>query len=161
MSNKQIYSDNSDNNNFSNTQITNNFVKINIREVEPTIKNINDDLNIIIDELVNLIFKEINEGRRVIKIRQHVIDNIDSYNIFLKKVYVDLLNNQNNSNFIYLLGYFNFYGIGTDLNQEKGFKLYQKAAELQNRAAQLNLIREYFHENICLDPKLALNYVKN
>ncbi|CAB4404724.1 unnamed protein product [Rhizophagus irregularis] len=73
----------------------------------------------------------------------------------LKKIYVDLLNNQNNSNSIYLLGYFNFYGIGTDLNQEKGFKLYQKAAELQNRAAQLNLIREYFHENICLDPKLA------
>ena len=41
-------------------------------------------------------------------------------------IYNWLLNNQNNSNYIYLLGYFNYHGIGTDLNKQKAIQLYQK-----------------------------------
>ena len=50
------------------SQIIQNFDKLNIKEIEPTTKNINKyifegDLSIVIDELVNLIFKELNEGK--------------------------------------------------------------------------------------------------
>jgi Asp-tRNA(Asn)/Glu-tRNA(Gln) amidotransferase C subunit len=49
-------------------QTIKNFNKINIKEIEPTTKNINKnifegDLSIVINELVDLIFGKLNEGK--------------------------------------------------------------------------------------------------
>jgi TPR repeat protein len=142
MFNRQI---NSKNTNY----IIQNFNKINIKEIELTSKNIdkyiNDDLNIIVDELVNLIFKEHDIGNDTILIKQQVFDYINSRMITLQQIYTWLLNNQINSNSICLLGYFKHHGIETDLNKQKAIELYQKAAELENKLAQLNLIDELFY----------------
>src|SRR6266496_1572926 len=143
MSDMQL---NSDNVNLSNI---NNFNNIKIKEIEPTIKNINEyifegDLSIVIDELVNLIFKELNEGKDKKIIKQHIL-NYDHHKIILQEIYNWLLSNQINSNSIYLLGYFNYHGIETVFNKQKAIELYQKAAELENSVAQSDLANIYIH----------------
>ncbi|GBB84146.1 hypothetical protein RclHR1_01080002 [Rhizophagus clarus] len=129
------------------SQIIKNFGKINIIEIEPTTKNINKDifegdLSIVIDELVNLIFKKLNK-----KLNE------------VKKIYEHLLNNNSNSNSNYLLGYFNYNGIEIDINKQKAIELYQKAAGLGNKVAQLNLAEIYIDKNdnlaFVLSKKLA------
>src|SRR5438034_11793087 len=67
---------------------------------------------IIIDGLFNLIFNELNEGKNSKMIKQHILNYINNYKIISQEIYNWLLNNQNDSNSIYLLGYFNFCGIG-------------------------------------------------
>ncbi|GES90997.1 kinase-like domain-containing protein [Rhizophagus clarus] len=131
------------------SQIIKNFGKINIIEIEPTTKNINKDifegdLSIVIDELVNLIFKKLNK-----KLNE----------IILQEIYEHLLNNNSNSNSNYLLGYFNYNGIEIDINKQKAIELYQKAAGLGNKVAQLNLAEIYIDKNdnlaFVLSKKLA------
>src|SRR5580698_3098166 len=84
----------SNNNNslYEFSQIIQNFNKININEKEPTIKNINKyifegDFSIVTDELVNLIFKEFNEGKAKNVRKQHILDCINNYNIILQEIY--------------------------------------------------------------------------
>ncbi|PKC64926.1 hypothetical protein RhiirA1_461716 [Rhizophagus irregularis] len=50
-----------------------------------------------------------------------------------------LLNNQNNSNSLALLGDFNFLGLGIGINKSKAFKLYQKATDLGNSSGMCSL----------------------
>jgi TPR repeat protein len=126
------------------SQIIQNSDKINIKEIEPTIKNINKnifegDLINVIDELVNLILKELNEGKDEELTKRNILNCINNHDIISQEIYIWLLNNQNNSNSIYLLGYFNYHGIEININKQKAFKLYQKASELKNNIAQLNL----------------------
>ncbi|UZO03220.1 uncharacterized protein OCT59_023628 [Rhizophagus irregularis] len=147
MSNKQIYSEN---NNFSNTnnllhefsQIIQNFDKMNLKEIEPIIYDyiFEGDLSILIDELVDIIFKELNKGEDNIVVKKIVLDFIDNHKITL---YNYLLNDQSNSNSICLLGYFYYYGIENEVNKQRAIELYQKAAELKNIVAQFNLVNEY------------------
>ena len=119
MSNKQLNLDNidtpSNTNNSSHefSQIIQRFNKMNIKEIEPATKNINKnifdgDLNTVTDELVNLIFKELNEGKYTRFIKQNVLDYINDQKIILYEIFDWLLNDQNSSNSIYLLGYFNY-----------------------------------------------------
>ena len=61
------------------------------------------------------------------------------------KIYNQLLNNQNNSNSILLLGLFYYSGIGIDINKQKAVELYQRAAKLGNNIAQYNLA--FMYEN--------------
>ncbi|UZO03021.1 uncharacterized protein OCT59_023434 [Rhizophagus irregularis] len=134
-------------------QIIQHFSKINMKEVEPSIKNINEtifegDLILIVDELVNLIFKEMNEEKDYKIIKKHVYNYINNHETNSQEIYNCILNNQNDSNnSIYLLGYFNYHGIETNINKQKAFKLYEKAAELENIAAQFSFI------NICIYEK--------
>src|SRR5204862_371738 len=100
-------------------------------------KNINEYI-FVVDELVNLMFKELNKGRDRERIKQYVLNYINNYKIILHEIYNWLLNNQNNSNSIYLLGYFNYYGIEIDVNNQKAIELYQRAVELENIVAQLD-----------------------
>src|SRR5262249_9090435 len=79
-------------------------------------------------------------------IKQHVFNYINNYKIILQEIYNWLLNNQNNSNSIYLLGYFNYHGIETYTNRQKAFELFQKAALLENNIAQLKLAEIYIDE---------------
>ncbi|GES90986.1 kinase-like domain-containing protein [Rhizophagus clarus] len=149
MSNKQIYTDNI---NISNTnkslyklsKIIQNYDKIIIKEIEPITEIINKnlfegDFNTVIDELVILIFEKLNEGKNEVLIKEHVLNHINNKEIILQEVYDYLLSNQNNSNSIYLLGYFIYYGIATDFHEEKAIRLFLKAAYLQNRVANKHL----------------------
>ncbi|EXX50443.1 kinase-like domain-containing protein, partial [Rhizophagus irregularis DAOM 181602=DAOM 197198] len=129
-------------------QIIQNFMKSNIIEIEPTTQNINksifeEDLSIIIDELVNLYFKELNEGKEESVRKQHIFDYINNHKLNLQEIYNWLLNNQNDSNSVYLLGYFNYHGIKININKQKAYELYQKAAKLENSVAQVDLTYMY------------------
>src|SRR3954470_20501731 len=150
MSNIQIYSEDFYSSNTNNLLhvFFQNFDKTNIKEIEPTTQNIHEnifeeDLSIMIDELVNLYFKEVNEGKEEKIRKQLVFGLINTYKIHIKEIYNWLLNNQYNSNSIYLLGYFNYYGIGTNTNKQKAFELYEKSAELDNSIAQFSLSLMY------------------
>jgi TPR repeat protein len=135
------------------SQIVRNFDKMDMKEIEPSTKNINDDtyeefLGIVIDESVSYYFKMTNEGKEENMRKQHILDFINNYGINLREIYDYLLNNQNNPNSIYLLGYFNFNGIGTNINKQKAFELYQKAVELKNNVAQYNLAKMYLDGDV-------------
>ncbi|RGB37338.1 kinase-like domain-containing protein [Rhizophagus diaphanus] len=122
--------------------------KMNIKETEPTIQNVNraifeEDLSSVIDELINLYFEEVNKGKEENVRKQFVIDYINNSNISSQEIYNWLLNNHNDSNSIFLLGYFNNYGIEANINKQKALELYQKAAKLENSAAQFDLA--YLH----------------
>src|SRR5581483_5726940 len=73
-------------------------------------------------------------------------DYINKHKISLKEIYYWLLNNQNDSNSIYLLGCFNYHGIETNINKQKAIKLYEKASELENSVAQFELAFIYLYE---------------
>jgi TPR repeat protein len=144
--------------------VSKNFDRINIIEIEPTTENINEgifegDLNNVIGKLVELIFNKLNEGKCRKTIKQCVLNHINN-KVIIQEIYNYLLNNQNNSNSIYLLGYFNYNGIETKLNKQRAIKLYQKAAKLQNIVAQLDLTEIYIHVTES-DDDLAFNLSKN
>jgi TPR repeat protein len=124
------------------------FDKMDIKEIEPTTLYIHtnifeEDLSIVIHELVDFISKELNEGKEEKLRKQRIINYINNRKIILKEIYYWLLNNQNDSKFIYLLGYFNYHGIESDINKQKAFELYQKSANLKNQLAQFDLALMY------------------
>ncbi|GES74739.1 kinase-like domain-containing protein [Rhizophagus clarus] len=129
------------------SHIIQNFDKINVKEIEPTII-FNEDLGIVIDELINFIFKELNEeicDDNIIN--KKFINFMNNHEIIPREIYNYLLYDQNNSNSIYLLGYFNYYGIEVNINQQRAFELYQKAMKLKNDVAQLELAAMYIYGN--------------
>src|SRR6266498_2690024 len=93
LSNKQQLNLNSDNVDTSNSllyekssQIIQNFVKVDIKEIGPTTQNINkiiieEDLSIIIDDLVNFYFEELNNGTEENIIKQFVPDYFNNHKI--------------------------------------------------------------------------------
>ncbi|GES88021.1 kinase-like domain-containing protein [Rhizophagus clarus] len=64
--------------------------------------------------------------------KQEILNYLNNHKVTLQEFYSWLLNNQNNSNSIVLLGDFNLSGIGTSVNEQKAFELYQNAANLGN-----------------------------
>ncbi|GES91049.1 kinase-like domain-containing protein [Rhizophagus clarus] len=131
------------------SKIIQNFHKIDIKEIEPTTQDINENiyesLSPVINELVDLYFEAANKGKEEIVRKQQILDYINNYEISSQEIYKWLLNTPNNSNSIFLLGYFNFYGIGTSINKQKAFELYKKAVKLENMTAQLVLADIYIH----------------
>ncbi|GBC20367.2 kinase-like domain-containing protein [Rhizophagus irregularis DAOM 181602=DAOM 197198] len=131
-------------------QIIQNFNKIDILEIEPSIQDINEnifeeDLSNLVDELVQLIFDGVNEGKELIVRKKQLFDYINNSKTNSREIYNWLLNNQNNSNSIYLLGYFSYHGIETIVNKRRAIKLYQKAVELENSVAQFDLAYIYIY----------------
>ncbi|GBB88834.1 hypothetical protein RclHR1_15440005 [Rhizophagus clarus] len=129
-------------------QIIQNFNKMDIKEIEPTTQNIveniyEEDLSIVINELVNLYFSMANEGKEEDVRKQHILNYIDDHKINLREIYYWLLNHQDDSNSIYLLGYFNYYGIETEISKDKALSFYKKAVELENDVARYNLAKMY------------------
>ncbi|GBC20507.2 kinase-like domain-containing protein [Rhizophagus irregularis DAOM 181602=DAOM 197198] len=132
------------------TQIIQNFDKIYIKEIKPTTQNINEsiyeeDLSIVVDELINITFKDLNDGSENNLRKYHILNFLNNHNIILQEIYNWLLNNQYHSNSTYLLGYFNYHGIVTSKDRQEAFKLYQTAAELENIVAQLELANMYIY----------------
>ncbi|EXX54164.1 uncharacterized protein OCT59_024256 [Rhizophagus irregularis] len=117
-----------------------NFDKLNIKEIDPILilsKEENfpiEDFNIIIDEIDDFIFILKNKG---LKAKQQVIEYFNNYNINSQEIYSWLLDNQNSSNSIFILGYFNYYGIVTSENNEKAFNLFINASQRNHIIAHL------------------------
>ncbi len=70
-------------------------------------------MSIVVDEIVDFIFREINEGKLFALNEKPVLDFLEKQKIILYEIYNWLSNNQVNSNSIFLFGYFNFFGIKT------------------------------------------------
>ncbi|RIA89586.1 kinase-like domain-containing protein [Glomus cerebriforme] len=90
---------------------------------------------ITVNEIVDLISKDCDKK----KIEWTVINQytFNNHNINPKEIYNWLLNNQNNSNSIFLLGYFNYFGIRTIRNYKQAFNLFINASEQNHLLAQL------------------------
>jgi TPR repeat protein len=132
------------------SQITQNFFKVNILEIEPTTQDIEknvleDNLSMVVDNLIKLYFQETNKGKEERVRKKFVLDYFNDCKINLQEIYYWLLNNQTCSNFIYLLGYFNYLGIEVEANKHNAFKLYLKATEFENIVAQYELANMYIY----------------
>jgi hypothetical protein len=114
----------------------------------------------IIDEIVEHIFKKLKEENQEIR-EDQILNNLNE-KITLLEIYNWLINNQNEPNFIFLLGYFNYYGIGTDENKTEAFNLFKKTSERDHMLA-------YYYVGLCYEfgygtiknEKLAFEYYKN
>ncbi|PKK58404.1 HCP-like protein [Rhizophagus irregularis] len=113
------------------SQIIQNFDKMNTREIVPTsLTNENEkNLNKIVNNTINYIFKIINEGKKstIDKNNKDILDYFDN-NINSQEIYYLLLTNQNNLDSIFLLGYFNYLGIETIEDDKKAFDLFINAS---------------------------------
>src|SRR3954453_1611855 len=85
----------------------------------------NRDLSQVVEEIFDLFIKTDNKVRK-----STIINYLNNHNLTSQEIYNQLLNNENNSNYIFLLGKFYKLGIGTSVDVEKAFKLYQRAANL-------------------------------
>ncbi|POG66384.1 kinase-like domain-containing protein [Rhizophagus irregularis DAOM 181602=DAOM 197198] len=112
---------------------------------------------IIVDEIVDLIFREVN---RKDESKQHVLDYLNNHNINSKEIYNRLSFNQTNSNSIFLLGYFNYYGIGTPNDNRRAFNLFFNASIQDHILAQYYVgnCYEFGYGMITKNEKLAFVY---
>jgi TPR repeat protein len=142
-----------------------NFTNMNTNELGNTksiIKQINENISseknssIIVNEIVYFIFKEANKGNLE---KRCVFDYLYNHNINSKEIYNLLLNNQNTSNFIFLLGYFNYMGIEKIMDYKKAFNLFINASERKHILAQYYVGECYeFGRGITKNEKLAFEY---
>ncbi|CAB4438315.1 unnamed protein product [Rhizophagus irregularis] len=148
------------------SQMIQNFTNMNTSEIdsmstnEQINKNISPEKNlgITVNEIVDLIFKEYIKGM-VSKVKQHVLDYLNNHNVNSKEIYNWLLNNQNNSESIFLLGYFNYTGIGTTKDKEKAYNLFINASKQDHTLAQYFAGKCYeFGDGITKNEKLAFEY---
>ncbi|UZO03605.1 uncharacterized protein OCT59_024009 [Rhizophagus irregularis] len=106
-------------------QIIQNFSKVNIKEIKPSISSnlIINDFEIIITEIIFLL-----ENIEVVRKKHEVINYLNDQYLTSQEIYNWLLNNQDNSNSIFLLGVFNHFGIEINVDKQNAFEFYQKAA---------------------------------
>ncbi|RGB29447.1 hypothetical protein C1646_766599 [Rhizophagus diaphanus] len=79
--------------------------------------------------------------------------------IYSIDIYNWLLSNQNSLNSIFLLGYFNHYGIVTSENNEKAFNLFINASEKNHLLSQYSAGHCYFHGyRTVKNEKLSFDY---
>jgi TPR repeat protein len=149
------------------SQLIQKFDKMNTKEIDTMTMqtkqeelSIEKDFNIIVDEINDYMLKITTKRIEWVLFEQQVIDYFNNYNINLQEIYNWLvLNNQNNSNSIFLLGYFIHFGIETNKDLTKAFNLFFNASEKNHIFAQ------FFVGNCCQygngtikDEKLAFEY---
>ncbi|PKK69544.1 kinase-like protein [Rhizophagus irregularis] len=147
-------------------QLNKNFSKINIKEIDSiTVSYKREKLlfekgfDILVDEMNDYLIKLANKGIEWILLRQEVIEYFNNNNINLKEIYNWLLNNQNDSNSIFLLGYFIFFEIETKLNAVKAFNLFINASKKNHIFAQYLVGSCYkFGNGTIKNEKLAFEY---
>ncbi|RGB40299.1 kinase-like domain-containing protein [Rhizophagus diaphanus] len=123
---------------------------------------LNDQFLKYVDELVNLICKEINEGKELGVTKEHIFDYFKNHNINLQEIYDWLLHNQNNTNSIFLLGYLYYRGIGAIKNDWKAFNLFFDALKKDHILARYHVGLYYESGNkIVKDEKLAFEFYEN
>jgi TPR repeat protein len=171
FSNNQIFNEDSLLNNLESQeelfQLIQNFEKINIKEIDPIIMSNEREKNlfekgfdIITDEINDHLIKLANKRIDWQLLKKEVKDFFNNHNINLKEIYNWLLNNQNyNSNSIFLLGYFIFYGIETNIDYKKAFNLFINASEKNHIFAQFFVGSCYKYGNGTMkNDKLAFEY---
>ncbi|PKK63696.1 kinase-like protein [Rhizophagus irregularis] len=137
--------------------------KMNTNEIHEIIEQLVDgQITKHVDELSNLILKEVNEGKELRVTKQHIFDYSKNHNIDLKDIYNWLLRNQDNTKYIFLLGYFNYRGIGTIKHDWKAFNLFFSASEQEHILAQYHVGLYYEIGNeTAKDEKLAFELYEN
>ena len=123
----------------------------NFNDIQSFNNNIDNDLsleNVTIKKIIDIIFKLTNEGeKREFDIKDDVIDYINKSKTNLPKIYSWIINNSNNTNSTFMLGYFYLHGIGIKMNREKAFNSFSISAERNNLFAQyfMGLCYEFGH----------------
>jgi hypothetical protein len=143
------------------SQFIQNFDKMSTKEIiSTTILNESVSLEKNVNDIVNYILKIVNEGKDP-TLSNNIIDYFNYYNIKSKEIYGWLLINQNNSDYIFLLGYFNYFGIETTEDHRKAFDLFISASEQNHALAQfyVGICYETGHGTI-KDENLAFKYYK-
>ncbi|POG68376.1 hypothetical protein GLOIN_2v1638132 [Rhizophagus irregularis DAOM 181602=DAOM 197198] len=117
------------NNEISEDIIIQNFNRINIKEIEPLIflNLIINDYDLLVNEIILLI-----EDVEIIMRKIIIVKYLNDHDIALKEIYNWLLNNQDNSNSVFILGVFYHFGIEINVNRQKAFELYQNAVKSGN-----------------------------
>ncbi|GBC09992.1 hypothetical protein RclHR1_09260006 [Rhizophagus clarus] len=116
--------------------------------------SIEKDFNTMIDEINDFIFRELNESD--FENAWNVKEYFSNYNINAQEIYDWLLNNQVSANSIFLLGYFNFYGIVTSEDNEKAIKLFINASEKNHTLAQCFV--GFYYGDVMTNYELAFKY---
>ncbi|EXX56247.1 uncharacterized protein OCT59_003182 [Rhizophagus irregularis] len=144
------------------SQIIQKFDKINVKETTKSLILLEEKFNKIIDEMVDLILKNLNEGKNTDIVKKLIIDYLNYYNINLQIIYDLLKDIQNNSNSIFLFGYFNYYGITIENeNYEEAFKSFIIASKDNHTLAQYYVGRCYeFGIGTLKNETLAFEYYK-
>ncbi|GBB98835.1 hypothetical protein RclHR1_33360001 [Rhizophagus clarus] len=121
--------------------------------------SIGKDYNTVVNGTNNIIYRLLNKGIVYKLVNLRVIEFFSDHNINALEIYNWLLNNQISANSIFLLGYFNYYGIITSLNNEKALNLFIKSSEKDHTLAQffVGCCYKYGHGTIKND-KLAFEY---
>ncbi|RGB40152.1 kinase-like domain-containing protein [Rhizophagus diaphanus] len=123
------------------SQIIQNFNKMNMSEIVSSTSSSNkyilfeNNFSLIADKIIkDILNKHINK-----KEIQEILNYLKEQNTTPQEIYNWLLDNQNNSNYLDLLGNFYYSGIGTNINKQKAFELFQRAADLGNNIAYYDL----------------------
>ncbi|EXX66165.1 uncharacterized protein OCT59_017102 [Rhizophagus irregularis] len=111
-----------------------NFDMIDTKEIIPLSSEKSEkNFSKIINEIVEFIFKLEKDGKESYR---YIFDHFDGHNIKYQEIYNWLLDNQNDLDSIFLLGYFDYVGIETNKNPNQAFNLFIKASKQDHLLAQ-------------------------
>ncbi|CAI2183121.1 12961_t:CDS:2, partial [Funneliformis geosporum] len=156
--NDQMYDDSSSVVEIS--QSVQNFDQMNTKQMMETLTNKRNV--VIVDDIVDIILDNGNKGIEEKKVIRHINDYSMNQMVDLQEFIHWLLRNQNRSNNIYLLGYFNHTGIGTNCDKKEAFDLFFKASNQNNILGHTYVGIYYLYENetIPINGKLTFKYFK-
>ena len=80
-----------------------------------------NNFEMVVNGILDIIPKSTLENRK-----QRILNHLNNYNTDLREMHNWLLNNQKFSNSIYLLGLFNHFGIGTNVDEQKAFQIVER-----------------------------------
>jgi TPR repeat protein len=148
------------------SQIINNFELMNTKEIIDTLAT---DLELVANKLESFIFKLTNEGKNTSSSRkQNILDYLskselhkDSITVAIapEEVFRWLLCHQEETKYIFLLGYFYYLGIETNIDLKKSFELFLDASGDMHVLSQYFVGECYqFGYGVEKDEKMAFEY---
>ena len=105
-----------------------------------------------VNELITFVIKKHDEGIGFDRIKSVILQQINQTTSEFIKL---LSQNQREPQYIWFLGLFYNYGIGTDEDSNKAFELFLKAVEDNYSIAQVYLAKHYYHQ---VEDDLAFKY---
>jgi TPR repeat protein len=113
------------------SQLIQNFTNMNTDEVETSISSENK-FDIMINEIIFLF-----DNTEIERMKHEIVNCLNNHKVTSQEIYNWLLNNQNNSSSVFLLGVFYHLGIESNVDEQKAFELYQNAANLENASGMI------------------------